>query len=317
MPSNTPAARWPPPRAGLSKDAKTMHDDNRRGIALMLVAMAALIVSDTLMKVASQDLPVGQAIFIRGVVLVPVLAIAAWRTGALARMSEVFHPSVGVRTIGEMASTGLYMTALAHLPIANATAILQLVPLLSIAGAALVLGEAVGLRRSLAVLVGLAAVLLIIRPGMAGFNAWALVAVLAALFITVRDLASRRLPPNSSSLAVSLVAALGVSALSLGMTSPAAWISPTATSLGCSAMAGLVLALAYFSIVGAMRSGEVAVVAPYRYTIVLWAILIQIVVFGATPDPLTLLGAAVLVATGIYAFVSERRLRRPRALAPR
>mgnify|MGYP000007860693 CR=1 FL=1 len=283
----------------------------------MSVAMAGLVFNDTLMQLASQDVPVGQAVCMRGLVRVPVLAIAAWRAGAFARVRDVLQPAVGLRTVSEMAATGLYLTALSHLPIANATVILQLVPLLSIGIAALLFGEKVRLRRWMAVIVGLAAVVLIIRPGMAGFDGWTLVAVLAAVFITMRDYSSRLLPRGTSSLLVSFVAAVAVSALSLGMTGVGDWVPLTRASVAFCTVAGFVLAVAYFSIVGAMRSGEVGAVAPYRYTIVLWAIIIQIVVFGSAPDLLTLAGAGILVATGLYSFYSERRIVPPRAPTPR
>lgn len=293
-----------------------MHDDNRRGIAFMILAMAGLISNDTLMKLASEDLPVGQAIFLRGFVLIPVLAIAAWQAGAFSALKQVLHPAVGTRTIGEAVSTALYLTALAHLPLANATAILQLVPLLATAGAAIVLREAVGLRRWSAIAIGFGGVLLIVRPGLEGFNGWALVVVVATLFITLRDLSSRRLPKGTSTLLVSLLAAIAVSAVSLVMGLLEEWRTPTTASLLFAGAAGVILAGAYFAIVAAMRSGEVAVVAPFRYTILLWAILLQVAIFGVWPDMATFAGAAILVATGTYSFLRERRKRPGGAEAP-
>ncbi len=285
------------------------QDNNRRGILLMMLAVLGLIVNDTLMKLACEELPVGQAIFLRGLILIPVLAAAAWQTGALHHIRVALQPAVALRTFGEVVSTALFTSALARLPIANATAILQLVPILSIAGAALILGEKVGVRRWTAVMVGFASVLLIIRPGLEGFNAWSFVVVLAALFVTLRDLSSRRLPPGTSSVFVSLVAAVGVTLLSLGMACFEDWRPVSGRSATYALCAGFVAAGAYFTIISAMRAGEVAVVSPFRYTIILWAILIQIVVFGSTPDLPTFIGAPVLVATGIYCFLHEGRRR--------
>ncbi len=285
-----------------------MRDDNRRGIVLMIVAMIGFIGNDTLMKLASEDMPVGQAMFLRGLSLIPVLMIAAWKNSAFQGFKVAFHPALVLRTLGDAVSAMLYISALARLPIANATAILQLVPLLSTAGAALALGEKVGLRRWSAVVIGFAAVLLIIRPGLDGFNVWSLVALLAALFVTVRDLSSRRLPPGTSSIFVSLIAAVSVTLLAGALGSFETWHPITARGAAYALAAGFIIAGAYFTIVSAARVGEVSVVAPFRYTIILWAILIQVVVFHTVPDAATFIGAAALVAVGTYSFLREKRV---------
>ncbi|HEX2255283.1 MAG TPA: DMT family transporter, partial [Afifellaceae bacterium] len=119
---------------------------NRKGILLMMAAMAGFILNDTFIKVASEALPTGQIIFVRGLMATPLILLLAWRFGALGKLGSLRHRSVAWRTVGEMGSTALYLTALFHMPLANATAILQIVPLITTAAAAIFLGERVGRR---------------------------------------------------------------------------------------------------------------------------------------------------------------------------
>ena len=165
--------------------------DNRKAILLMVAAMAGFILNDTFIKVASEALPTGQVIFLRGLLATPLILLIAWRLGALGRLASLRNRFVGWRTVGEMGSTALYLTALFNMPLANATAILQIVPLLTTAAAAIFLGERVGVRRWSAVALGLLGVLLIIRPGLEGFNAWSLVALAAMTLGSQRPLLLR------------------------------------------------------------------------------------------------------------------------------
>jgi drug/metabolite transporter (DMT)-like permease len=281
--------------------------DNRRGILLMIAAMAGFILNDAFIKVASEDLPTGQIIFLRGLIATPLIVALAWRFGALANLASLRHRSVVWRTVGEMGSTALYLTALFHLPLANATAILQIVPLITTAAAAIFLGERVGPRRWSAVVLGLVGVLLIVRPGLAGFNAWSLVALSAMGFIALRDLSSRLLPREVPTLGVTMVAAVAVTVLGAGLGLAEDWQPLSPRLLGLLAIAALFLTGGYALIIQAMRVGEISAVGPFRYTIMLWAVALQFVVFGSWPDWLTLAGTAIVVATGIYAFYRERR----------
>ena len=165
--------------------------DNRKGILLMMAAMAGFILNDTFVKLASEELPTGQIIFLRGVLATPLVLLLAWRWGAFARLSALRDRFVAWRTVGEMGSTALYLTALFNMPLTNVTAILQIVPLITTAAAAIFLGERVGLRRWAAVSLGLLGVLVIVRPGLEGFNAWSLVALAAMGFIALRTSSKR------------------------------------------------------------------------------------------------------------------------------
>jgi drug/metabolite transporter (DMT)-like permease len=279
---------------------------NRAGILFMLAAMAAFILNDACTKLASEELPAGEIIFLRGLMASPLILAVAWRRGALIPLSRLRHPAVVWRTLAEVVSAGLYLSALFRLPLANITAILQMAPLMATAGAALVLGERVGVRRWSAVAIGFLGVLIIVRPGLAGFDAWSLVAIAGVVFVVVRDLASRRLPPDMPTLMVTAAASIGVTALGASMMPFEDWSVPSPATLGLLALAAALVSAAYVAIVLALRAGEVAAVMPFRYTILVWALLLQVAVFGVMPDAATLIGSAVLVATGLYAFHRER-----------
>ena len=195
------------------------------------------------------------------------------------------------RSAAEVASFFPFILALTHLPLANVTAILQALPLTITAAGAIFLGERVGWRRWTAIGIGFLGVLLIVRPGGADFNAWSLVALSATLMITARDLITRRLSPEVPSLKVAIFTAAGVTVLGLVLSLRVPW-QPITGGQG-----GLILGAAAFVFGGylfsilAMRVGEVAAVTPFRYTALIWGLLLGLVVFGEWPRPLTLLGA--------------------------
>jgi drug/metabolite transporter (DMT)-like permease len=205
------------------------------------------------------------------------------------------------RTAAELGGTAAYLTALARLDIAVSTAITQMTPLAVTAGAALFFGENVGWRRWSAIAVGFVAVLIVIRPGTEGFSSWSLLALLTVGFVVFRDLTSRSMGAWVDPIAVTLVSMLTLVPLGLAMSIFEPWQPITARALLYCAGASVTLS--------AVRLGEVSVVAPFRYSVLLWAIVIQIVVFSVWPDRLTLLGSAVLVATGLYTIYREAKVK--------
>lgn len=290
--------------------------DNRRGILFMLTAMAAFIVNDTFVKLVSAELPAGEIIFIRGLMAAPLLAALGWSQGSLGGLRGLRHRAVAWRSVGDMGATTLYLTALFHMPIANATAILQTVPLATTGGAALLFGEPVGIRRWSAIAVGFLGVLLIVRPGPEGFDLWALVALASVGFVCLRDLSSRLIPAGTPTFGVTAVAAAAVALAGAAMGLFEDWLAPSPAQIAWLAAAAVLVATGYVMILKAMRVGEVSVVAPFRYSLMLWAILIQVGVFGEWPDATTLAGSAILVATGLYTLYRERKVaRRPIAAA--
>src|SRR5262245_54595063 len=177
----------PVPRQPMSLSVSVpARSDNLRGILAMLAAMGSLIVNDVFIKVAAAELPTGETIFLRGLftTLLGVGAIAA--TIGLSTLRLAAAPRMPVRAGAEVAATILYLSALTRMPIADATALLQFTPLAITAGAALFLGAPVGWRRWLATVVGLVGVLIIVRPGGAGFNPYSSLALAAIAFVVAR-----------------------------------------------------------------------------------------------------------------------------------
>jgi drug/metabolite transporter (DMT)-like permease len=288
------------------------HDpsDSLRGIAAMLAAMAAFVANDALMKIASATLPIGQVIFIRGVMMAPILGAVLVVTLPRGKARVLVHPGVVLRSMAEIGAASLYLSALFHMPIADCTAILQFTPLAITAGAALFLGMPVGWRRWLATLVGLIGVLIIIRPGATAFNPYALLALLSVVFITARDLTTRTLGADVPATVIAFASAIAVATAGLALMPFESWQWPGTDATLALVGASVMLLGAQYWIIYGMRTGNIAVVAPFRYSIILWAILAGFLVWHEVPDTMTWLGIAIVTAAGLYTFLREYRLAR-------
>ncbi len=291
--------------------------DNTRGILLMMASMACFTLNDACMKAVGQELPLFQALLIRGTVTTILLFTLARAIGGLRfDIARRDWGLIGLRTIGEIGAAWFFITALFHLPLANTTAIIQTIPLAVTLAGALFLREPLGWRRFTAILVGFAGVLLIVRPGTEGFNAYSVYALVSVLFVVLRDLATRRLSPAVPSFTVAISAAVGVGLFGgVGaLTEP--WV-PVSTRSGLFlAGASLCIVGGYIFSVMVMRVGDLATVAPFRYTSLIFALILGLVVFGEWPTSLTLLGAAIVAGSGIYTLLRERQLRRRNVTPP-
>jgi drug/metabolite transporter (DMT)-like permease len=286
------------------------RSDNLRGILAMLAAMGSLIFNDAFLKMAAAELPTGQAIFLRGLfaTLLCVGVIAA--TVGPGALLHAGSRRVQARAGADVLGTILYLSALMHMPIADATALLQFTPLAITAGAALFLGVRVGWRRWLATLVGLIGVLIIVRPGGAGFNAYSLLALSAIGFVAMRDLLTRRIGPEVPTMVVAATSAAAVAAGALALALIETWAWPSLSALALLLVAGVGLVGGNYWIVVAMRNGDIAAVAPFRYSASLWAIAAGLLVWGEVPDLWTWTGIAVVTGAGVYTILRESRLRR-------
>ena len=288
--------------------------ENLRGILLMCTSMAAFTINDTFMKSVTQDLPLFQTIGLRGIIAVVGLTLLAFATGAFR-----FRPNrrdaglILLRSLADVAATVTFLTALLHMPLANLSAILQALPLLITLCAALVYGDKIGWRRMTAILVGLIGVLIIIRPGTEGFDRWSLLGVASVACVVVRDLSVRPLQGHIPSTLVALGAAVAVTLMGWTGTAFQGWQTPTGWQAARVLGAGLFLIVGYLTSVGAMRHGDIGMVAPFRYTSLLWAIVLGFLAFGNLPDVWTLVGAAIVIAAGLFTLWRERQLRRRNA----
>ncbi|MHA3976287.1 DMT family transporter [Halovulum sp. GXIMD14794] len=283
--------------------------DNLRGAMLMTVSMAGFALNDGMIKMAMQALPLFPAILLRGLLMCALLALLCLATGAFrARPSRRDRRLIGMRALAELGGTLCFLTALNNMPIASATAILQSLPLAVTLAAALFLGEQVGWRRGAALLVGFVGVLLIVRPGADSFNAYAMAALAAVCFIVIRDLTTRRLSPGIPSTLVALSTALAVTGAAGVGSLFVDWPPITGATLGWTFAASCFLIVGYLAGVATMRTGEIAFVSPFRYSILIFAGLLGIVLFDEIPDSLTFAGAALIVGSGLFTFWREQRV---------
>jgi drug/metabolite transporter (DMT)-like permease len=282
--------------------------DNLRGILAMLAAMGALIVNDCFVKMAGAGLPTGEAIFLRGLFTTLLGAGVIAATVGLGSLRLAAAPRMPLRAGAEVMATMLYLNALMRMPIADATAILQFTPLALTAAAALFLGAPVGWRRWLATVAGLIGVLVIVRPGGSGFNPYSSLALAAIAFVVARDLITRRLGAEVPTMVIAVISASAVTAASLGLALFETWVWPSSLEVAMLFCAGLGLLGGNYWIVLAMRSGDIATVGPFRYSIIPMAVLAGFVVWGEVPDPATWIGIAIVTAAGLYTLVREHRL---------
>jgi S-adenosylmethionine uptake transporter len=277
----------------------------------MMASMACFTVNDAFLKATNGDLPLSQLLFLRGILATAFIGSLAVIRGALrARPSARDWGLIGLRSASEVGAAYFFVTALLNMPLANVTAILQIIPLTVTLGAALFFREAIGWRRMVAIMIGFCGMLMIVRPGTEGFTIWSVYALAAVACVTARDLATRRMSPAVPSLLVTLSASLTV-LIAAGLASLTIDWAPVTPRLGGLIFASSVFIVGgYFFSVQVMRTGDVSFIAPFRYTGLIWALVLGWFAFGDWPMPPTLLGAAIIVATGLFTLYRERRLLR-------
>jgi drug/metabolite transporter (DMT)-like permease len=298
---------------------------NMRGILLMIVSMVLFAAEDAFIKLAAGHMPVGQVLLVLGVAGLLVYGLAAANSGESIFQTRAFALPVVLRSVFELiGSLGMVM-ALALIPLSTMSAILQAAPILMTAGAAVFLGEAVGWRRWAAVLVGFVGVLLIVQPADSAFDVNVFWAVLGVIGMAGRDLAARRMDPGVPTVVVATwgyIAVIVMGAVLLWQQGGGEW-PPSGSGTLFVAGAIVVGLVAYWAVIEATRAGDVVVIVPFRYTRLVFALILGTLVFGERPTPVMLLGAALVVASGLYTLYRERRRRlegppraRPHGTAP-
>ena len=281
--------------------------DNMRGAAFMSITMAAYVANDTVMKLLSDQLNLYQAMFLRGIFTTLLIGGLCLIKGVLIyRIPKGDRLTITLRLVGEVGGTVFYLTALFHMPIANASAIMQALPLAVTLAGAIFLSETVGWRRYLAIFAGFFGVLMIVRPGSDGFNEYSMFAVIAVLFIVLRDISTRRLSVGFPSLFVSLLTSVSVMTVGAGMSLTEEWRPVAFSEVVMLAVAASFIIFGYLFSVMAMRVGDISFSSPFRYTTLIWAIILGYVVFGDIPDSWTIMGSLIIVGSGVYTFYRER-----------
>jgi drug/metabolite transporter (DMT)-like permease len=278
----------------------------------MAAVMAAFTINDAITKAVLAEMNFGQVMLVRGLFAIVLIAALALHQRALRPLRTLMMTAVVLRVAGEIGGTILFLAAIVNLPLANTTAILQVLPLAITLGAALTFSESVGWRRWLAIAAGFIGVLIIVRPGVEGFNQFSLFALISVIFCAIRDLATRRIPASIPSLFVTLVTTVSVTIAGAAILAPlGGWTPPSGRALALLAFAAVLLLIGYQCIIMALRTGDISAVAPFRYSALLWAMLLGYLVFGDRPDAMMVTGASIIVSSGLYAFYRERVRARP------
>lgn len=273
--------------------------------------MACFVINDALVKYVSQSLPAGQLIFLRGLMASTLVLLVGRATGGSLRLRDLGNRWVAGRAAVDALASFAYLVSVFHLPLANATAINMASPLFIVVLAVLFLGERVDMPRVLAIVAGFAGVVLVIQPRLEGFNAFALLCLLATFLHALRDLATRRIPAGIASMSITLSTAVTVTLLAGSVSLVQGWQTASWLSLGLLATASAFLACAYYLIILGTRAGDLSVIAPFRYTGLLWALALGWAVWGDVPNALAWMGIALLLVAGLYLLARERTHRAP------
>jgi S-adenosylmethionine uptake transporter len=277
------------------------------GAIFMSLAMFGYVSNDTIIKYFASDLPIAQVIFIRGLFVIILITLFCWKKGAFNQsIDRQDWPLVLLRSLADVCATSLFLTALFNMPLANASAILQTLPLTVTLLGAVILGERFGVYRAFAIFFGFVGVLMIIKPGSSGFNNFSLFAIAAVLFITLREIITRQITSRSSTLLISLITAISIAFIGgIGGLFTQNWVVVPFTTIVGLLAASVFIFIAYYFSIPAMQFGEISFVSPFRFTLMIWAVAFGFFFFDEIPDKFTILGLLIVIAAGIFTYFRE------------
>jgi len=281
-----------------------------RGILYMLVGSALLTVNDSVLKWLAGSYPVGQLMCLRGLFVYLPIAFLVWRSGGFRTLRVNRFKAQGVRAGLVVTGTFLFVSGLFYLPIADAIAISFAGPLFVTALAPWLLGERVGWRRWTAVVIGFAGVLIITRPTGASVQWAALFPLCASFTSALRDILTRRLAFQDSSVATLAITTTTVVLASLSTSVFTDWQPVRLNDIALFMVGGILVGSAHYALIETFRYAEAALVTPFKYSSIIWAIGLGYLVWGELPDDWTMVGVAVLVGSGLYILKRETALRR-------
>lgn len=295
---------------------RSQAQKNMRGIGFMLLAMAGFMCSDTLLKIAREHLQAGQILLIRGAFSLLILLMVMLATRQLGTLRQIHDRRLLLRGGIEGFIAVLFVIAIGGMALADITAVILMTPLLITLFAVLFLGEQVGWRRWSAILVGFLGVLLVLRPGGNTVPLWAgLAAIGSALLVPARDILTRQIPGRISSLAITITTTLCTTTAGLvHMLGTSGWVNPPTPALLAALGAAVFVLIGNYAVIEAHREADLSVVSPFRFSSIVMALGLGIVVFGEWPTGWSLIGATMIVGSGIYSAHRERVRRREAAL---
>ena len=276
----------------------------------MTLSMGGFAIEDVFLKILSERIPVSQ-------ILIYVGSLAVFSLGILSKIKKIpilrydvySNRLFVIRAISDMIGAILMVTAISLMPLSTVSSILQTLPLLITFGAVLIFKEKVGWRRWSAVFIGFVGVILILKPGLGDFQISSFVALLAVSFLALRDLVTRKINKDIHSITIALYAFIltvvgGIISIPLF----GQFVTLTLTQWFVVFAITLFGVFSYLMLVLATRSGDISVISPFRYTRLVFALILAIIILNERPDILTLLGAALIVASGYYTIRREKVL---------
>lgn len=286
-------------------------DTNVRGILFMLASMAAFSVADTFVKISTTLISPAQVTFLlMGGVLIMFTLLAKLQGDRLLDR-RAFSPILLLRYLAEIAGMVGMVMALANVPISVVGAITQASPMLAAVGAVLFLKETIGWRRLSSIVVGFIGVLLIVQPSAIEFDFAVLWAILALVALSVRDLTTRLVPADMPSASLATYTMAAATPFAIG------WVLFNGETLFPAQINWLVTipmvilgGIGYMLLIASIRIAEVSVVMPFRYSRVIFLLVLGVVVFGEKPDALMIIGAGLIISSGTYMMWRERLLKK-------
>ncbi|HEY7458517.1 MAG TPA: DMT family transporter [Xanthobacteraceae bacterium] len=292
------------------------HSANYRGILAMIGACGCFSANDALTKLAAIDLPVSEIVAIRGFFTLLFASLIIAVRGETDRLPRIRNPWVVLRALIEGFTGVLIIYALSLMPIADLTAILLAQPFLMTLVGVTLLGEQVGWRRWAAVVAGFVGVLLVIKPATPAFDSVSLVALIATVFVLARDLLTRRIPAAVPTTIITFATALASVPIGVAGLLAEPWKVPPLVPFLVVVASAVFLVFAFILMVIAFRGTDVSSVSPFRYSLVVFAVIFGIFLFGEIPDAVSFAGMGMIVAAGIYMLHRETMRRRERSGPP-
>jgi drug/metabolite transporter (DMT)-like permease len=283
---------------------------NQRGIIALIGGMIAYSINDTMVKSIAHRYPIGEVIFVRGIMTAMLIGVCVLALGHVRDMRHATRRTVLIRSVFDGVSTACFITALVHMKLADLAAMLQVAPLLLTALSVLFYREVVGWRRWTAILVGFAGAMCVVKPAPAAFDVWALVALAAALSSALREMQTRRIDRSIPTVIVAFMGSIGILAAGALFAAAGEWQAIAPNDLAMLAGASVFVGLATYLVALAFRGVDLSVVAPFRYTYLLTSAVAGFFFFREFPDGWSALGAVLIVGSGLYALHREAVSRR-------
>ena len=285
--------------------------ENFRGALIMMVCMSAFVLNDAFVRLAGNSLPLAQILFIRGLLTTIALLSFAFYNGVFSlAVSKPDRWRILFRSIAEALTAYFFLTAVMNMPFANVTAILQILPMTVTMAAAFVFKEKVGIIRIALIILGFLGVILIINPSADGFNVYAVYALIAVLLITVRDLITRKLSSEVHTLLPTVSASMGVLLFSIILMINTSLQPLNSQNSLFIFLAAFFIIFGYYTAVLVMRSGEISFISPFRYSAILFALILGFIFFDETPDETALIGIAIVMLAGIVLMIRNNSVKK-------